>query len=92
MNVRKAALVAGSLVIGGTMLTGCGLESATEPWNDAPVSHKNDGPAEIGSMPDGFANYAEKCDGHGFRVFTTREGSAKGGGKDIAVVADPTCK
>lgn len=70
-------------------LSGCA--SLTEPYNDAPVDHKDDSPAVIYSMPDGFANFASKCDGNGFRVFTTRAGEG-GGGKDVAVAADPTCK
>ncbi|OSC76511.1 hypothetical protein B5180_01780 [Streptomyces sp. BF-3] len=70
-------------------LTGCA--SLTEPYNDAPVERKDDGPAVIYSMPDGFANVASKCAGEGFRVFTTR-GSDAGGGKAVAVIADPTCK
>lgn len=56
----RIALGAGILVIGMTALTGCA--SLTEPWNDAPVSTKDDSPAEIYSMPDGFANVATKCD------------------------------
>ncbi|MEU5957581.1 hypothetical protein [Streptomyces sp. NPDC047525] len=64
--------------------------SATETWNDAPVQYKDDGPARIHSMPDGFANFAEKCDGFGHRVFTTRS-TSNGGGKAVAVIDDSMC-
>lgn len=80
-----AGLAGAALIIGAT-----GCSSLTEEYNDAPVKGKFDGPAEIYSMPDGFANFASKCDAHGNRVYTTRGGKA---GKAIAVVAgDSSCK
>ncbi|MGW1547506.1 hypothetical protein [Streptomyces sp. NPDC002346] len=85
--MKKTALATLAL-IGALSLTGCA--SLTEPFNDAPVSRKDDSPAVIYSMPDGFANVAAKCDGNGFRIFTTR-GADSGGGKAVAVVADPKC-
>lgn len=84
---RKIVTLSAAAILGVTVLTGC--SSFTEPYNDAPVDHKNDDPAEIYSMPDGFANFASKCDEHGNRVYTTRTD----GGEAMAVVpADPTCK
>lgn len=78
------ALASAVLVVG---VTGC--SSFTEPYNDAPIEKKNDGPAEVYSMPDGFANFASKCDSHGNRVYTTRTD----GGEAMAVVAnDPSCE
>lgn len=68
-------------------LTGC--SSFTEPFNDAPISQKYDDPAEVYSMPDGFANVSSKCDAHGNRMYTTRTD----GGEAMAVVPnDPSCK
>lgn len=84
--MRRAAVIAGA-AIAALFLSGC--SSMTEPWNDAPVSYKDDGPAVIHSMPDGFANFASKCDGFGHRVFTTRGGEKAG--KAVAVIADPKC-
>lgn len=75
-----AALGAG----GALLLTGC--SAATEEWNDAPVDHKVDRPAVVGSMPDGFANWAEKCDDFGNLLVTTRDG--QGGGKAVTVIPD----
>ena len=85
MKKKIVALSAAGLLSLGA-LTGC--SSFTEPYNDAPIDHKNDGPAEVYSMPDGFANFASKCDEHGNRVYTTRTD----GGEAMAVVPnDPSC-
>jgi hypothetical protein len=82
----SAALVA--LAIAGLFLvTGCA--KFLEPYNDAPVSGKIGGAAEVGSMPDGFSNFAEKCDTHGNRVFVVYHGD-KGYGSVFAL-KDPTC-
>lgn len=86
----KRALIgisAAALVI----LSSTGCARFAEEWNDAPIERKDDSPAVVYSMPDGFANVASKCDGNGFRFFTTR-GAESGGGKAVAVIADPTCK
>lgn len=63
-----------------------------EYWRDAPIDGEHDNtPAEVYTMPDGFSNFASKCDRHGNRVFVTFKGDeAKAA---IAVVPqDPTCK
>lgn len=84
---RTRALAAATLTAAALTLTGC--SSLSEPFNDAPISHKDDGPAEVYSMPDGYANFASKCDRHGNRVYTTRTD----GGEAMAVIPhDPTCK
>lgn len=86
--MRKKILAGMAVLALGLGATGC--SSLTEEFNDAPIGKKYDGPAEVYSMPDGFANFASKCDAHGNRVYTTRGGNA---GKAIAVVAaDPSCK
>lgn len=84
--MKRAAAVIGA-ALAALSLSAC--SSMTESFNDAPVEYKDDGPARIHSMPDGFANFADKCDGFGHRVFTTRGGDKAG--KAIAVVADPKC-
>lgn len=87
---RARAAIAVLAAGGVLMLTGCA--KLTEPWNDAPIERKYDNPAEVYSMPDGYANIASKCDAHGHRMFSTREGT-NGGGKVVAVVPnDPSCK
>ncbi|MFJ8930621.1 hypothetical protein ACIRLA_28965 [Streptomyces sp. NPDC102364] len=85
--MKRAAIILGAATA-ALLLSGC--SAATEEWNDAPVQYKDDGPARIHSMPDGFANWADKCDGFGHRVFTTREG-VNGGGKSVAVINDSKC-
>lgn len=88
MKTRSRTLAAVvTAVTSVALLAGC--SSLTEPFNDAPISRKDDTPAEVYSMPDGFANVASKCDRHGNRIYTTRTD----GGEAMAVVpADPSCK
>lgn len=90
MNRKLTATAAAIATTAALTLTGCA--SMTEPFNDAPIERKDDSPAEVYSMPDGFANVATKCDRHGNRIYTTRESGSGGGGKAVAVVAnDPSC-
>ncbi|MGW0575799.1 hypothetical protein ACWD25_07470 [Streptomyces sp. NPDC002920] len=83
----KRVVIAVGAALAALSLSAC--SSMTEGFNDAPVEYKDDGPARIHSMPDGFANFADKCDGFGHRVFTTRGGGK--GGKAISVIADVEC-
>lgn len=85
MLTRKTLL---SSVVALGLLAGCGA-SATEPYRDAPQGKRYDGPADIYSMPDGFSNFAGKCDGHGHRVFV----AFKGGDNRAAITAidDASC-
>lgn len=81
-KILVAVGVAGAVIVG---LTGC--QSFAEEWNDAPVKRKNDAPAVIGSMPDGFANWAEKCDDSGNLLVTTKE--SNGAGKVVTMLHLP---
>jgi hypothetical protein len=74
-------------LIAAIVVTGCA--KITEPFNDTPVSHHINGPAEVGSMPDGFNNFAEKCDDHGNRVFTLFHSDSAYG--SVFAMKDPTC-
>jgi len=74
-------------LIAAAVVTGCA--KITEPLKDASVSHRISGPAEVGSMPDGFNNFAEKCDGHGNRVFVIFHGDGTYG--SVFAMKDPTC-
>lgn len=92
MTRRKITIwagLAGLAIAGLALLAGCGLGKITEPFNDAPVSHQIGGPAEVGSMPDGFNNFAEKCDDHGNRVFVIFHSDASYG--SVYAMKDPTC-
>lgn len=87
--MRKKSKIVASVIAAGIIAVGTGCSSMTESFNDAPISRKIDTPAEVYSMPDGFANVASKCDLHGNRIYTTRTD----GGEALAVVpADPSCK
>ena len=74
-------------LIAALALAGCA--KITEPLKDASVSHRISGPAEVGSMPDGFNNFAEKCDDHGNRVFVIFHSDGAYG--SVFAMKDPTC-
>jgi hypothetical protein len=80
------ALAVIALAVAG-VVSGCA--KITEPFHDAPVSGHINGPAEVGSMPDGFNNFAEKCDDHGNRVFVIFHSDGAYG--SVFAMKDPTC-
>lgn len=80
--VRGVAFGVAGMIFGVT-LTSCGVDKATEPLKDADRGVTNDDPADVGRMPDGFSNYATKCD-HGNRVYVIFKGDLAYG--SIAVV------
>lgn len=87
---RKHAIIAAvaALAIGAlAFLSGC--SKYLEPFRDAPVNSHLTGPAEVATMPDGFSNWADKCDSHGHRVFVAYHGDDNRAA--IAVIADPSC-
>jgi len=89
-RTKLITVIAAALsVLALAVLSGCGLGKITEPYNDAPVSHQIGGPAEVGSMPDGFNNFSEKCDDHGNRVFVIFHGDSAYG--SVFAMKDPTC-
>lgn len=78
--------------IAGTVLStavACSNKSQ-QTYNDAPrTAVQNDAPATVGNMPDGFSNFARKCDGPDM-VYTIFHNDSPYGA--IAVVAnDPRC-
>lgn len=89
-GIRAAgAGIAGTALI-ATMIAACSSTSKiAEPFDDAPVNGHLTGPAVIVNMPDGFSNFAEKCDNHGNRIFTAFHGDANRAA--IAVIRDPSC-
>lgn len=84
MRRLALAVVAVTAVVG---LTGCA--KATEPFKDAPVDGRDDNPARIGTMPDGFNNFAYKCVGTDM-VFTVFH-SDSGYGSIAVSPNDPAC-
>lgn len=85
---RRIALSAAAVILlvgGGGLLAAC-----SEAYGDAPVEGKADrSAAKQFQMPDGFSNFAAKCDGPNM-VYTLYHGSGAYGG--IAVAPnDPRC-
>jgi hypothetical protein len=85
---RVTTTVVGIAIATG-LLVGCS-DKVKEPFRDAKRGVGNESPADTGSMPDGFSNYATKCDRPGIRVYVIFKGDKSYG--DIAVIADPTCR
>jgi len=88
--MKRSFLVIPAVVVGGFLLASCG-----QMGNDAPTSGNGEvgdrTPAEVYAMPDGFSNFATKCDKYGNRVYTLYHKDAAYG--SIAVVPqDPSCK
>lgn len=73
------------------VLSACGVGGkANEPFQDADISDRNDAPAHVGTMPDGFSNWAAKCDGQNMVYVIFKKDSTYG---SLAVVAnDPRCR
>lgn len=69
-HIATALLIGVALFLALIILSGCGADKYTEKYHDAQRSgDTNSQPADTGTMPDGFSNYASKCD-HGNRVYT----------------------
>lgn len=79
------------LIVAMSLLAACnsGWEKTTEPFKDAPRGDDVVGEANVGNMPDGFSNWAAKCDGT-TRVYTIYHSNSPYGG--IAVSPNhPKC-
>jgi hypothetical protein len=87
-HTRKAAVAVLSAAAIAAALAGCSQKSL-EPYRDAPVSGHQSSPAEVIEMPDGFSNVADKCDGHGHRVYVVFHNDGSYG--SVAAISDPTC-
>jgi hypothetical protein len=87
--VNRKAMAAIALTAAATLtLAGCS-QKMQEPFRDAPVSGHQSAPAEVIEMPDGFSNVADKCDGHGHRVYVVFHGDSAYGA--VTAISDPTC-
>lgn len=85
MKTRLAAALAAVL-----LTAGCGLgDKANEPFQDAPRSGTDNGPAVIVNMPDGFSNVATKCVGD-VRISVVFHGNSRYGA--VSQVVDPACR
>lgn len=87
----KKTLIA-TLAVGALLgMSGCSWDNTTQQFKDAKRDGNNSAPAETGTMPDGFSNYATKCD-HGNRVYVIYHGDKIGTGAIAVIPLDPTCK
>lgn len=89
MKVRRTTAALIALAAAALLLTGCS-DKFNEPFKDAPRGTTNNSPADVGTMPDGFSNWAGKCDGPN-RVYTAYHGDAKYAAMEV-VANDPRCK
>lgn len=91
MQYKKASLAAMAAIGAFVLLGASSCESWNEPFNDAPRTKiTNDGAADIVTMPDGFSNWATKCD-HGNRIYSAYHGDAGPWAAGLVVPNDPTC-
>jgi hypothetical protein len=90
MQVRTRYIAAGAVALAVVGLTSACGDKITEPYKDAHVSYRNNGPAVVYTMPDGFGNFASKCDGFGHRVYTLFHHDSPYGA--ITVIDDPACR
>lgn len=90
-STLRFASVAVSIAIGFGVLTGCNLgDKFTEPFKDAPRSgDDNNGAAGVVTMPDGFSNWARKCDGPNM-VYSAYHGD-KAYAAGYVIANDPRC-
>jgi len=88
-TVLMLGLLAGVVLLSSCDWTG-GDSKYSQHNNDAPTAKGNHDKADVGYMPDGFSNYATKCDRSGIRVYVLfHEDGAFG---SISTIADPACK
>lgn len=88
--MKKILTIATVAALGVLALGGCDANSkGLQGYQDAKVSTTNKEPAEIGTMPDGFSNYASKCD-NGNRVYVLFHADDVYGGITV-VPNDPSC-
>ncbi len=81
MRRRIAVGILASALVAG----GCSSYNDKRGKGDAPVASSDDSPAQVINFPDGFANVATKCDGHGHRIYVnTREAA-------VTVIDDAAC-
>lgn len=91
-NARRRLLRVAALAVATVpLLAACDIASQTdtlgEDWRDVRVGSRDDSPAHIIHMPNGYSNAAFKCNG-GTGVYVTMNGN----GRALAVAPnDPAC-
>jgi hypothetical protein len=81
-NKRRLVVLAGACVA----LAGCG---APERQNAHQTGNVDRSAAEVLAMPDHYNNVADKCDGHGHRIYVTSNKDQAP--SNMVVIDDKTC-
>lgn len=88
---RRAATLIAAVTVLLAVAFGVGAcsQKQQEQFRDAPTSTRDKSAVELYDNADGFSNWSEKCDRHGFRVFVAfhQDGSYAA----MAAQPDPTC-
>lgn len=89
MKNRSKQTIAAAAV---TVVAASGCARAMEEFRDAPIGRRDDSPADVINMPDGFSNLATKCDPYtkGVRVYVTK--NSGGHARAAVAVTDPNCQ
>jgi len=87
--MRRTIIGASIIGVSAIALVACGAK-ANEPFQDAPINSRNMAPAIVGNMPDGFSNWAAKCDGPNM-VYVLFHSDGAYGSFNV-VPNDPRCK
>lgn len=85
-NKTAIAALAGWAVVALLGLSAC---KATTSGDDIPAARQVKISPEVHWNVDGYSNYTDGCDGHGFRVFVVFHDNNNYGA--ITAVPDPTC-
>ena len=88
--MKKILIALTALLVATMALAGCDSSSKYgQQFQDAGVSGQNKAKAIVGTMPDGFSNFAAKCDGQNMVYVIFKSDNTYG---SIAVVPnDPRC-
>jgi hypothetical protein len=85
----KRIQIGAALAVATIALTGCSHYNDVRGKGDSPVGPVDRTRAEITNFPDGFANVATKCDGHGHRLYVTTRGDQRPA--QLTVLVDASC-
>lgn len=75
------ALLGLTIVIAGT---GCGVGPDKSREDAVDTTNVNKSPAHVTAFNNHYSNVADKCDGHGHRIYVTTS-------KVFLIIADPEC-